>query len=324
MNGRLSGSRRLLSCMLIGILISLSGWTQAQETLATAPRIQKMVWVDRAGKVLDTIGDPQVIITDIALSPDQKRVAVRGRTIGDGNDDIWIYNLENKLKTQLTFHPSNERHACWSPDGKQIVYFSYRNGPANLYIANEFGGEQPFLLLPKETYYPTWSPDGSTILFHLHDQEDKAHDNRDLWYVNVVDKKPIQFTNTPSFKEGMPRFSPDGKWVAYMADDGGTWEAYVMAFPDGKQPFKISKKGGVWPHWNGKGDELYFWEGNNLMVVGVQSSPVFGVSAPQKLFSGELVGMGSRPASGFNTLYEPAADGQRFIVVQNSLMGKGP
>lgn len=323
MNNRLAGSWRLLYGGLIGLSVTVSGWTLAQETAATAPRTQQMAWVDRAGKVLETIGDPQVIITDIALSPDQKRAAVRGRSIGDGNDDIWIYNLESKIKTQLTFHPSNERHACWSPDGKQIVYFSYRNGPANLYIAGQFGDEQPFLLLPKETYYPTWSPDGKTILFHLHDQEDKAHDNRDLWYVNVTDKKPIQFTNTPMFKEGMPRFSPDGKWVAYMADDGGTWEAYVKAFPDGKQPIKISTRGGVWPHWNGKGDELYFWEGNYLMAVSVKALPTLTVSAPQKLFSGEQVGMGLRPATGFNTLYEPAADGQRFIVVQNSLMGGG-
>jgi Tol biopolymer transport system component len=306
------------------VLASLALWTGAALAQNTAgmPREQQMVWVDRSGKVLETIGDPQVIITDLCLSPDQKKVAVRGRNIADGNDDIWIYDLERKAKFQATFHPSHERHACWSPDGRQIVYFSYRNGPANLYMGTEWGEEKPFLLLPKETYAPSWSPDGKHIVYHLHDQEDKAHDNRDLWYVEVSEKKPMPFTNTPTFKEAMPRFSPDGRYVAYMADEGGTWEAYVKAFPDGKQPVKISVRGGVWPRWNGKGDEIYFWEGNTLMAVSVKTTPALTVGAPQALFTGDQTGMGPRAAAGYNTLYEAAADGQRFIVIQNSLKAR--
>ncbi|MBM3263803.1 MAG: PD40 domain-containing protein [candidate division Zixibacteria bacterium] len=300
------------------VLLVFAPAARAQET-ATDGRTQQMVWVDRAGKVLGKIGDPQAIITDIALSPDQKMAAVRGRNIRDGNDDIWLYDLERHVKTQLTYHPAHERHACFSPDGRQVVYFSYRNGPANFYLANDQGRDQPFLLLANETYAPTWSSDGKYILYHLHDLQDKKYNNRDLWYVDVKERKPIPFTATPTFKEAMARFSPDGRYVAYMSDESGAWEAYVKTFPDGKQTARISTKGAVWPHWNGKGDEIYFWEGNTLMVVSVVTTPTFKIGAPQKLFTGEQTGMGPEPATGFNTLYEVAPDGQRFIVVQNSL-----
>lgn len=301
---------------MIGFAFALV-WTSI--VFAQPTKNQQMVWVDRTGNVLEKIGDPQAIITGIILSPDQKMLAVRGRNIPDGNDDIWVYSLENeRKKVQVTTHPSNERQPAWSPDGKSLIYFSYRNGPANMYIhAND--KEEAFLILPHETYAPSWSSDGQHIIYHLHNQEDKAHDNRDLWYINPEERKPMQFTDTPTFKEAMPQFSPNGKYVAYVADETGTWEAYVKAFPNGDKPVKISSNGGAYPRWNGTGDEIYFWTGNDLMAASVNTAGDFIIEAPKKLFTGAQAGMGPRPVAGFNTIYEVAPDGQRFIVVQNSL-----
>jgi len=234
----------------IGRWTGLMGFTAALTCAGIAgaqdPMTQQMVWVDRGGNVLEKIGDPQAIITGTILSPDQKVVAVRGRNIADGDDDIWVYMLEdNGRKMQKTFHPSNERQPAWAPDGKSLIYFSYRNGPANMYKITENGKEEEFLILPHETYAPSWSSDGKYIVYHLHNQEDKEHDNRDLWYMSPEERKPMQFTDTPAFKEAMPQFSPNGKYVAYVADETGTWEAYVKAFPAGDKPFKISSNGGA-------------------------------------------------------------------------------
>ncbi|MEE2708095.1 MAG: DPP IV N-terminal domain-containing protein [Gemmatimonadota bacterium] len=306
-------------CMTVAALMIRAAVAPAQEQRSPAPR-QQMVWVDRGGNVLKNIGDSQAIITGPILSPDGNMIAVRGRNIPDGDDDIWIYDLRRNVQFQANRHPSNERQPAWSPNGRSIVYFSYRNGPANLYMVGvESNREQEFLLTPHETYAPTWSSDGKYILYHYHDQTDTLHDNRDLWYVDVEERMPMQFTDTPTFKEAMPRFSPDGNYVAYIADETGKWDAYVKAFPDGRR-VKISVDGGVWPRWNGKGDEIYFWQGNDLVVVSVTTTPEFNVSTPKVLFSGEKAGMGPRAVLGFNTLYEVAPDGQTFIVVQNSLM----
>ena len=164
----------------IGRWTGLMGFTAALICAGIAgaqdPMTQQMVWVDRGGNVLEKIGDPQVIITGTILSPDQKVVAVRGRNIADGDDDIWVYMLEdNGRKMQKTFHPSNERQPAWAPDGKSLIYFSYRNGPANMYKITENGKEEEFLILPHETYAPSWSSDGKYIVYHLHNQEDKEH-----------------------------------------------------------------------------------------------------------------------------------------------------
>ena len=317
--------RLLQTCILTTATMALINMAPAaaQQIERAAPPRQQMVWVDRAGNVIEEIGDAQAVITGPILSPDGSKIAVRGRNVRDGDDDIWIYELERGVKTQATRHPSNERQPCWSPDGKTLVYFSYRNGPANLYmIGQAYNGEHEFLLTPHETYAPIWSSDGRYILYHYHDQTDKEHDNRDLWYVDVEARQPMQFTNTPMFKEAMPRFSPDRRYVSYIADETGSWEAYMKAFPDGK-PVKISVSGGIWPRWNGAGDEICFWQGNDLAFVSVSTEPGFSVSKPTVLFSGEQVGMGPRNVTGFNTLYEVSPDGQRFIVVQNSVLPRG-
>ena len=88
---------------LMGFTIALV-WTGIAH--AQVARTQQMVWVDRAGNVMEKIGDPQAIITGTILSPDQKMIAIRGRNTPDGNDDIWVYMLENNgRKMQKTFHP---------------------------------------------------------------------------------------------------------------------------------------------------------------------------------------------------------------------------
>ncbi|MBT5877218.1 MAG: hypothetical protein HOH43_27600 [Candidatus Latescibacteria bacterium] len=120
----------------------------------------------------------------------------------------------------------------------------------------------------------------------------------------------------------MPRFSPNGKYVVYGADESGTWEAYIKPFPMGER-IKISSGGGVYPRWNGAGTEIYFWSGNDLVAVSVTDTPSLKVGEPAVLFSGEQVGMGPRAVAGFNTIYEVAPDGQKFIVVQNSLLPRG-
>ena len=107
-------------CMTVAALMIRAAVAPAQEQRSPAPR-QQMVWVDRGGNVLKNIGDSQAIITGPILSPDGNMIAVRGRNVRDGDDDIWVYDLRRNIKFQATMHPSNERQPAWSPNGRSIV-----------------------------------------------------------------------------------------------------------------------------------------------------------------------------------------------------------
>jgi Tol biopolymer transport system component len=70
----------------------------------------------------------------LAWSPDSRRIAYSGHS-GDGNLAIWTMNSDGSNRRQLTFptpvgpHGSGgDQIGAWSPDGKQLVYSSWRSG----------------------------------------------------------------------------------------------------------------------------------------------------------------------------------------------------
>jgi len=49
----------------------------------------------------------------------------------------------------------------------------------------------------------------------------------DLWVTTIEGASPIRLTSHPS-GEGFPKFSPDGKWIAFMGSYDGTQDVYLM------------------------------------------------------------------------------------------------
>ena len=67
----------------------------------------------------------------------------------------------------LTTDPSPDWLPAWSPDGLEIVFYSYRSGNRDIWVMPADGG--PAKQLTKngsESYYPAWSADGQEIAFH--------------------------------------------------------------------------------------------------------------------------------------------------------------
>src|SRR5262249_39766784 len=106
-----------------------------------------------------------------------------------------------------------ERDPSWSPDGKQLAYFSDEGGEYSLRIASQDGmGEAKTIPLsesPSFFYDPQWSPDGKKILY-----TDK---HLNLWYLEVANPKPVLVdTDYYQTRTMEPTWSPDSKWIAYV------------------------------------------------------------------------------------------------------------
>ena len=148
----------------------------------------------------------------------------------------------------------------------------------------------------------------------------------DLWYIDLNGDRTPQSLRQKPWEEGGPRFSPDGRYVAYHSDESGRMEAYVTTFPDGDRRWPVSTDGGVQPRWNPQGDELFYvsysaTEDDKLMVVKIQTDPTFKtVGSAQVLFSEDRVPTKLVPEdldySTFAPVYDVSDDGQRFVVVQ--------
>src|ERR1700676_5576985 len=91
---------------------------------------------------------------------------------------------------------------------------------------------------------------------------------------SVQVRKAEPFLRTP-FNEGAARFSPDGRWLAYISDESGRFEVYVQSYPGPGGKWQISTEGGTEPVWTRNGRELFYRSGDKMMAVDVATQPGF-------------------------------------------------
>jgi Tol biopolymer transport system component len=84
--------------------------------------------------------------------------------------------------------------------------------------------------------------------------------------------------------EAAGRFSPDGRWVAYLSDESGRYELYVAGFSAGGAlgpATMVSNGGGVHPAWASDGRHVFYYsEPGKVMSVAISVTPHLAASAP--------------------------------------------
>ena len=111
-----------------------------------------------------------------------------------------------------------------------------------------------------------------------------------------------------------PMFSPDGRWISFTSNRSGGEEVYVKPYAVEGGIVAISTDGGTAPRWARNGRELFYRNGDQMMVVSVETEPTFQAETPRLLFE-EAYDYYSL-ASTFNYDISPA--GQRFVMVEAS------
>jgi hypothetical protein len=119
---------------------------------------------------------------------------------------------------------------------------------------------------------------------------------------------------------GSPKFSPDGRWLAYCSNESGKAQVYVQAFPGPGAKTQVSNDGGTDPVWKSTGGELFFRDGDKMMVVSVSTAPTFAAGRPQMLWEGHY-SHGASTSCGLpgatSSNYDVTADGQRFLMIKD-------
>jgi Tol biopolymer transport system component len=265
----------------------------------------QLVWVDRSGKTLSSVGEP-VRQENLALSPDGRKLAVQIRDSAV-DVDLWMYDLDRGIKTRFTFDSAPHTVSAWSPSGNEITYGVYRIGKSDTFSKASNGNGDARLLAsaPLITQTPDWSPDGKFLIYTAVSPGAKS---QVLYRERRQDGSlgdAIVFRKT-AFNEATPRFSPDGRFVAYVSDESGSNEVYVRDFPNEANQWQISDKGGTAPRWRRDGKEIFYIEQGKLMAVSVGTRPTFSPGTPMPLFGKPLLPVG----------YEVAPDGKRILILE--------
>jgi Tol biopolymer transport system component len=284
----------------------------------------RLTWFDTSGKVTSTSG-ANGNYRSPAISRDGTRIAFSQLDSSNGNSNIWVLDIARGAPGKVTFNSGNNDYPTWSPDGKSIAFASNRRGHMDLYVKNADGtGEERLLLESQEDKTPEdWSRDGRYLVYRDTDPKN----SEDIWILPLQgNAKPIPFLRT-EFSEGLARFSPDGRWIAYTSTEAGNPEVYVRPFsPEnagneaagGK--WLISNGGGLFAAWRADGKELFYvTPALQQMAVDVSTSKVFEHGMPRRLFALSLFNRGDVSGDGKRFLYTSpeVTASSPFVVVTN-------
>ena len=280
-----------------------------------APK-RTLVWVDRAGDVRPITENKQPYANP-QLTPDGRRLLFHVENSGGvGGQDIWMFDIERGTSSRLTF--SGEQWDPFpSPDGRRVAYASIKGGLFSKPIDGT-GDEEQLMPGVRQTSgarlvsQGTWSPDGKFVAF----VQVNPPTGPDIWLLPLEgERKPRVLVQTP-FVEHQPRFSPDSRWLAYASEQTGRFQVYVQAVAGSEAKWQVSTEGGNVPVWSPNGRELFYLNGQKMMVVDVQLQPTFRAGKPRVLFEGKFLAgpriLGFESSKG----YDVSAGGQRFVMVQ--------
>jgi Tol biopolymer transport system component len=287
----LSGSPTELAA---GLMIESTGGAQFSVTAGggtlayvEGETARNLVWVDRQGRSQPLLENGTFF--GPRLSPDDTRVAYA--TTEGSNTDVRIFDLTRGTKSRLTSHPGEDFEPVWSPDGRRLAFASEIGedegevGPGLAWKSVD-SSDRPERLLKTpiigEWDFPTsWTPKGAALVF----SGKRIATGWDVFLLPLAgERRPRPLVQT-AFDEYDAVVSPDGRWIAYVTDETGQDEVCVLPLDatGGRRP--VSTNGGTEPCWSRDGRELFYRDGDKVMVVSVDGRTGFPAGVPRMLFS---------------------------------------
>lgn len=269
---------------------------------------KQVTWMDAGGKQLGTVGDPGIVL-DLRLSPDGKTLAEAIEDPQKRGSNLWLVDLARGVRTRFTFDPALNELPVWSPDGTQIAFSSTSGGNLDIYEKAANGTGTSTLLEQNlgGNNLGDWSKDGRFITYY--GNSEGGGGGLEVWILPMFgDKKPIRLLQSQS-NETHPRFSPDGKWLAYSSNESGRLEVFVVSLPQPTSKWQISSDGGNYATWQADGKKLFYVSADNkLMSVDIQETGgSLAIGKTQTLFQ-------MAPESSAPPAYDVASDGKKFLV----------
>ncbi len=235
-----------------GTKIAYSSYSRGSQNIM-------MLYIDYHADRLSAAGEPERLTEGGFTDRDPSWSTEGGRIVfssdRSGNFKLFTADILTGGLTELDFEGIQPR---WSPAGDRIA-FVYRNNIAVIRFNEE--PERTMLTTSGFNEFPSWAPDGTGIVFssgyNIVRTDDRGGSRRNLtasgwnsysdwcrsrdrivfvsnragaynlWKMNSDGSGRVQLTDTPNM-ERFPRWSHDGRWVAFQADYEGTFDIWAI------------------------------------------------------------------------------------------------
>ncbi len=159
-------------------------------------------------------------------SPDGTKF-VFGSIVDRSNAEIFVHDIENEKSVNVTNNAAFDADPTFSPDGRQILFVSSRDGNTEAYVMNSDGsGVKRLTDNPAVDAFPVFSPDGTQVVF----DSNREGENVDIYIKNINDDSPpMKLTSLASNEEHRSNcWSPDGTRMVITSDASGKNNIYVI------------------------------------------------------------------------------------------------
>ena len=187
----------------------------------------------------------EILIGDFDISPDGKSIIFTARFSNRRNEqyksEIFLYNIADKKRLQLTDNNTPESSLSWAPDGKSFAFMAaddkeWLNRNSKIYIMNP--ATKKYRLL-SDQYEGNirgifWTPDSSTILFNGHQRT-----NSNLFKIDVATGKFKQLTEVSGALQASS-FSKDRTKMVYSFSDFDTPSDIYTSSVDIFEPIRLT------------------------------------------------------------------------------------
>jgi hypothetical protein len=294
----------------------------ADGTLVYAPGIVagQLVFVDRAGVRLSTIGEPLWAMASPTLSPDGTKVAIVGADLPTTDNDrrLWIYDVASGSRRRVSAETARtgDGGAQWVPSHPDVIIWP-QNARQMLVWCRVTGCGAPHDLFPGFGR-STVSTSGAFV-FARRGADRKlglfASDLSGDW--SKLEVKPL--IAGPGEAAG-PAFSPDGRFLVYISDESGRTEVYVRRFPLTDERWTLAPCSDS-VRFNLAGTEVYCRRGDGAMVVvPVTLGKDASIGEARVLFNASTAVEGAPAPRGSSNVdlalgFAVAPDSQRFVAI---------
>jgi Tol biopolymer transport system component len=165
---------------------------------------------------------------------------------------------------------------------------------------------------------PEISPNGQYLVYVIDERGDNHLRYSILSPQSAVGPGTALIKRTPEPSIHGVRFSPDGRYLAYVErQPGGAMELFVTSFPSGDGRWQVSNGGARTPIWTTSG-ELFFAGGSNdgpktMMSVAIDTRGTPTIGTPSELFAiSPAIDVSPRGMS-----FDATDDGKRFVMIRS-------